>query len=115
VLHAEERIGEAKIQGLIKHCLIKGVNGTGASTHCGTVAGNIERTKVIDSCLYHARHACFVADIGNKSLRLSSSTDNIASGLMGRLLVEIDNQNSSTLACELHRDRAADTNTGARH
>ena len=115
VLHAEERIGEAKIQGLIKHCLIKGVNGTGASTHCGTVAGNIERTKVIDSCLNHARHARFVADISHESLGSSAGTDNIASGLMGRLLVEIDDQNTRTLACKLHRDRAADTNTGARH
>ena len=91
------------------------MNGTGASTHCGTVAGNIERTKVIDGCLHHARHTTLVADVGNKSLGLSAGTDNIASGLMGRLFVEIDNQDSRTFARELHRDRTANTNTGARY
>ena len=70
---------------------------------------------MIDRCLHHARHARFIADVGNKRLGLSAGADNIASGLLGRLLVEIDDQNTRTFACELHRDRAANTNTGARH
>ena len=115
MFHAKECIGEAKVQGLIEHRLVKGVNGTRATTHCCTVTGNIKRTKVIHGCFHHTRHTLFVTHVGNKSLGLPASTDYIVSRLIGRLLVEIDNQNSRTFARELHRYRTADTNTGARH